>query len=102
MNPGSSSDITHAADQVPILSHRVGRRIFVNDCPFESSESNGTSRVAAAGLLNWLLDMHVVAAGVFQVKAASGPVLNPQFSGDGGVLRLHAGVDRVHIAHPKI
>ena len=77
------NETTHAVDSVSILVHEGGRRIFVNDCPLEFFESKGTCGVAAARPLNSLLDMHVVAAGVFQVKAASGPVLNQQFSGHG-------------------
>ena len=77
------NETTHAVDSVSILVHEGGPRIFVNDCPLEFFESKGTCGVAAARPLNSLLDMHVVAAGVFQVKAASGPVLNQQFSGHG-------------------
>ena len=32
-------DITQAIDQVPILAHWVGRRIFVDDRPLEFFES---------------------------------------------------------------
>ena len=50
-------DVTHAIGQVPILVHRVGRRIFVNDRPFGFFESQRLKILDRFGSLGSILPL---------------------------------------------